>query len=264
MCATAALHPDEVRAWMANTGRPLGGSGGPTALESHHIGPMPGLDGWLALREPFAPSPPQRSRLRWTGNRLPLERHLWGMTSMATSAASTPTTAWLTATVRSAVAGDEAAFARIVDAYHGDLVRVAYVISGDGQTAEDAAQAAWSIAWRKLGSLRDPERLRPWLVSVAANEARQLLRSRHRRHVAEMRSRPADNLAADPTVMANRLDLVEAFRHLKPDDRSLLTMRYVAGLDAAEIGAVLGMSPSGVRGHLSRLLKRLRKELGDD
>ena len=44
---------------------------------------------------------------------------------------------------------------------------------------------------------------------------------------------------------------------------SLLAMRYVAGLDAAEIGAVLGMSPSGVRGHLSRLLERLRKELRD-
>jgi len=37
-------------------------------------------------------------------------------------------------------------------------------------------QSARSIAWRKLSSLRDPERLRPWLVSVAANEARQLVR----------------------------------------------------------------------------------------
>ena len=135
--------------------------------------PTPKIDGWPALREPLAPGPPRRSGLRWTVNRLPLERHLWGMTSMATSAASTPTTAWLAATVRSAVAGDEAAFARIVEAYHGDLVRVAYVIAGDGQLAEDAAQATWAIAWRKLGSLRDPQRLRPWLVSVAANEARQ-------------------------------------------------------------------------------------------
>jgi len=186
------------------------------------------------------------------------------MTSMASSAASTPTTAWLTATVKSAVAGDEVAFARIVDTYHGDLVRVAYVIAGDGQLAEDAAQSTWSIAWRKLGSLRDPGRLRPWLVSVAANEARQLLRSRHRRQVAEIRVRPSDDPAADPSAAVERLDLIDAFRHLKPEDRSLLAMRFVAGFDAAEIGAVLGMSPSGVRGHLSRLLGRLRKELGDD
>jgi RNA polymerase sigma factor (sigma-70 family) len=186
------------------------------------------------------------------------------MTSMATPAASTPTAEWVTTTVRSAVAGDEVAFARIVETYHGDLVRVAFVIAGDGQTAEDAAQATWSIAWQKLGSLRDPQRLRPWLVSVAANEARQLLRARRRRHVAEIRSRPADDPSAEPSMLIERVDLVDAFHHLDPQDRSLLAMRFVAGLDAAEIGAVLGMSPSGVRGHLSRLLGRLRKELGDD
>ena len=182
---------------------------------------------------------------------------------MVSSTTSTPTTAWLTAAVRSAVGGDELAFARIIDAYQGDLLRVAYVIAGDGQTAEDAVQATWSIAWRKLGTLRDPERLRPWLVSVAANEARQLLRGRHRRQVAEIRCRPADE-SSDPSVLVERFDLVAAFGHLKPEDRSLLAMRYVAGLDAAEIGAVLNMSASGVRGHLSRLLVRLRRELGDD
>jgi RNA polymerase sigma factor (sigma-70 family) len=155
------------------------------------------------------------------------------------------------------------AFARIVQAYHGDLVRVAYVIGGDRQLAEDAAQSTWSIAWFKLGSLRDPERLRPWLVSVAANEARQLVRSRRRRQVAEIRIQPSDDPTADPSAVVARLDLVDAVRHLKPEDRSLLAMRYVAGLGAVEIGAVLGMSTSGVRGHLSRLLEHLRKELAD-
>ena len=185
------------------------------------------------------------------------------MTSLASSAASTPSPGWVVTAVAAAVAGDEAAFARIVGTYHGDLVRVAYVVAGDGQLAEDAAQATWSIAWRKLGSLRDPERLRPWLVSVAANEARQLLRSRHRRQVAEIRARPPDDPAGDPATVIDRLDLIDAFRYLKPEDRSLLAMRFVTGLDAAEIGAILGMSPSGVRGHLSRLLERLRKELRD-
>lgn len=74
-------------------------------------------------------------------------------------------------TVERAIAGDEVAFARIVGAYHLDLVRVAFVVCGDEGLAEDAAQASWWIAWRKLGSLRDPDRLKPWLVAIAANEA---------------------------------------------------------------------------------------------
>jgi RNA polymerase sigma-70 factor (ECF subfamily) len=186
------------------------------------------------------------------------------MTGLASPASATTSATWVASAVQRAVAGDEVAFARIVDAYHRDLVRVAYVVAGDEQMAEDAVQAAWSIAWRKLGSLRDPERLRPWLVSVAANEARQLLRSRHRRQVAEIRVRPLDDPADDPSVEVDRLDLLDAFRALKPEDRTLLTLRYVAGLDSTEIGTLMRMSPSGVRGHLSRLLERLRKELRVD
>jgi RNA polymerase sigma factor (sigma-70 family) len=165
--------------------------------------------------------------------------------------------------VRSAIAGDELAFARIVAAYHGDLVRVAWVVAGDEQLAQDAAQSAWSIAWRKLGSLRDPERLRQWLVSVAANEARQLVRSQRRRSVTEIRVRPAGDPACDPSADVDRLDLVNALRHLKPEDRRLLAMRYVTGLDSNEIAALVGMSPSGVRGRLSRLVERIGEELRD-
>ena len=66
-------------------------------------------------------------------------------------------------TVADAAAGDADALARIVGAHHDDMARVCYVICGDQDMAQDAVQAVWPIAWRKLGSLRDPERLRPWL-----------------------------------------------------------------------------------------------------
>jgi RNA polymerase sigma factor (sigma-70 family) len=185
------------------------------------------------------------------------------MTGLASPASTTSPAAWTTQVVEQAVAGDEVAFGRIVDAYHRDLLRVAYVIAGNEQLAQDAVQAAWVTAWRKLGSLREPERLRPWLVAVAANEARHLVRSRNRRQVAEIRVRSTGDPDGDPSQVAERLDLVNALGRLKPEDRSLLAMRYVAGLDSTEIGALVRMSPSGVRGHISRVLDRLRKELRD-
>jgi RNA polymerase sigma factor (sigma-70 family) len=185
------------------------------------------------------------------------------MTGLVSSAPATTNPSWVASAVELALAGDETAFARIVDSYHRDLVRVAWVVAGDEQLAEDAAQAAWSIAWRKLGSLRDPERLRPWLVSIAANEARKLAQSRHRRAVAEIRVRPPDDADGDPSTEIDHLDLFNALGHLKAEDRRLLALRYVAGLDSPEIATLVGMSPSGVRGHLSRLVGRLRKELRD-
>src|SRR6186713_772372 len=90
------------------------------------------------------------------------------------------------ALISRAAAGEEAAFARIVEAHHDDMTRVCYVIAGDLDLADEAVQAAWAVAWRKLPSLREADRLRPWLVSVAANETRQLLRRRRRRSVVEL------------------------------------------------------------------------------
>ena len=166
------------------------------------------------------------------------------------------------AVIGRAIAGDEVAFARIVAAHHGDMSRISYLVSGSAELAEDAVQAAWAIAWRRLGTLRDPSRLRPWLMSVAANEARQMARSSRRRTVREL-------VVGGPTTSpgpdrAASIDLGNALAHLDPKDRILIGLRFVAGLDSEAIGREVGMSASGVRVRLHRLMARLRVELGDD
>lgn len=60
-----------------------------------------------------------------------------------------------------AAAGDDYAFARIVATYHEDMRRVCAFVTRDEALAEGAVQAARSTVWRKLGSVRQPERLRP-------------------------------------------------------------------------------------------------------
>jgi RNA polymerase sigma-70 factor (ECF subfamily) len=166
--------------------------------------------------------------------------------------------------VERAAHGDEAAFARLVARYHADLVRVAYVVCGDADAAQDAVQAAWSIAWQKLGSLRDPASVKGWLVSVAANEARQIVRRRRPIAIVELPVASADPTGRDPAREIDRVDLVNALGRLKPEDRTLLALRYVAGFDSTELGKSLGMSASGTRARLGRLLDRLRKDLDHD
>jgi len=167
--------------------------------------------------------------------------------------------------IASAAGGDEVAFASIVARHHEDMRRVCAVVVGDEGIAEEAVSAAWSIAWRKLGGLRDPARLRPWLVSVAVNEARQLHRARNRRAMVEVGvDRRTDHASsADPASGIDAMDLRNAMSRLDPADRALLAMRYVAGFDATELGYATGRSASGTRARLARLLHRLEKELGD-
>jgi RNA polymerase sigma-70 factor (ECF subfamily) len=173
-----------------------------------------------------------------------------------------PVSPAIVAIVPLAAAGDKAAFTRLVEAFHADMARLAYfVCGGNRELSEDAVQAAWAIAWSRLGSLRDHERIRAWLLSVTANEARQLLR--RQRQVTTVRLDFAEERLAgpDPFASAGSLDVAKVLARLKPEERTLIGLRYAAGLDSAEIGAVLGMSASGVRSRLDRLLDRLRAEL---
>ncbi|HYL40824.1 MAG TPA: RNA polymerase sigma factor [Candidatus Binatus sp.] len=165
-----------------------------------------------------------------------------------------------------AATGDELAFARLVDAHHDDMARVAYVICGDADLAQEAAQAAWPLAWRKVGSVRDPSKIRAWLVSIAANEARQLVRRRSRRAVREVAvdSEPAQTAATrggDPGMRAAEMDLANAMARLGDTDRAIVALRYVAGLTSEEIGGAIGMTSGGVRARTARVLDRLRRDL---
>ena len=139
-------------------------------------------------------------------------------------------------TLSDAAAGDALALARIVEAYHDDMARLCYVICGDQDTAQEAVQAAWSIAWRKLGSLRDPASLRAWLMTIAANEVRQQLRRQKRERVVRGRGDGPRLRAAGSGVAGGVLDLRTALRQLTPEDRALLAMRHVAGFASPEIG----------------------------
>jgi RNA polymerase sigma factor (sigma-70 family) len=164
-------------------------------------------------------------------------------------------------TVRLAAQGDEAAFTRLVSEHRAAMARVAFVICGDPEATRDAVQTAWSIAWRRLHTLRDPDQVRSWLIAIAANEARQVIRAQRRQPVIDI----SDNLQArepnDPADVIGLVDLQRAMAQLKPDDRRLLALRFVAGLDSTEIARHLGLSASGVRSRLARLIDRLRTDI---
>lgn len=161
--------------------------------------------------------------------------------------------------------GERQAFTELVERHHRELVRIAYVITGDLDAACDAAQLAWIKAWQRLPSVREPERLRAWLIAIAANEARQHLRARGRRRVHELATPSAAVSAAASAITSDEhLDLGAAFQKLDPADRGLVAMRYLAGLSSEEIGVATGLTASGVRTRLSRLMARLREDLDHD
>jgi RNA polymerase sigma-70 factor (ECF subfamily) len=164
--------------------------------------------------------------------------------------------------IASAAAGDEIAFQRIIAEHHDDMRRVCTYVTRDDALADEAVHAAWAIAWKKIGTIREPGSLRPWLITVAVNETKRLLRRRKRRAEIEVKTDAAGVPGGvDPATGVASIDLREAVDRLDPDDRALIAMRYVAGFNANELAVVTGKSPAATRQRLKRLLDRLREDL---
>ena len=150
------------------------------------------------------------------------------------------------------------------EAHHDDMTRVCFVICGDLDVADEAVQAAGRSSGGSSVAFATGSRLRPWLVSIAANEAppaRPPSTAQDRRRARRGGRRLS---GIDPAGRVADLDLTNALAGVAPDDRALLALRYVAGFDSTELARATGRSPSGTRARLARLLDRLRTELSDD
>ena len=174
--------------------------------------------------------------------------------------------------VERARAGDSRAFAELVRGHQEIAFRTAYLICGNAADAEDAAQEGFVKAYRALPRFRAGEPLRPWLLTIVANEARNRRRSAGRRAALALRAageeRPSGEAAPSPEAALlageRRAALLAALGRLREDDRLVIGCRYLLELSEAETAATLGVRPGTVKSRLSRALERLRKEVGED
>jgi len=164
-----------------------------------------------------------------------------------------------------AVRGDSAAYEEIVQRYQQVAFRTAYVITGSAPDAEDAAQEAFVKAYRALGRFREGAALRPWLLKIVANEARNRIRSTGRRQQLELRliqsTRPgAAATSAEAVAVASdeRRRLLAMVNALGDEDRLVIASRYFLELSGEETAAALGIPEGTVKSRLSRALARLR------
>ena len=148
------------------------------------------------------------------------------------------------------------------------------LITRNAADAEDAAQDAFVKAWRALPRFRESRPLRPWLLTIVANEARNRRRSAGRREGIFLRAageeRPDGGAGGrDPVEGAllareTRSDLLAALGELREEDRLVLGCRFLLDLGEAETAAALGVQPGTEKSRTSRALARLREVVEPD
>lgn len=161
--------------------------------------------------------------------------------------------------------GDRQAFAEIYDRYADRLYDYCVGLLGDRDAAADCVQDSFCVAATDLGALREPDRLRPWLYSIARNHAMRRLRHRYREEVSDEVPDMASPEASPETLAGqNELALLvaEAGGGLSDRDRELLDLSYRHGLDGPELADALGVTLTSANTRMFRLRQTVERCLG--
>jgi len=179
------------------------------------------------------------------------------------------------ALVAQAKAGDQNAFAELVNKYERKIYRLAKNITRNDEDAEDVLQDAFLKAYTHLDNFKGDSKFYTWIVRIAVNEALMRLRKRKtdrtvpldepvelgeetvQREIAVWEDNPEQQYSQEEW----RRILDEAVESLKPDFRTVFVLRDIEELSTEETAETLGISVPAVKSRLLRARLALRERL---
>jgi RNA polymerase sigma-70 factor (ECF subfamily) len=163
--------------------------------------------------------------------------------------------------------GDDAAWQQLVQKYQEPVFRLAYLITGSVHDAQDTAQETFIRAFLHLDRYDDGRPLRPWLLGIAANLARNKRRGIGRYWNAVQRFFQANRQEAATHPQVNRADaqlLWQAVQKLPDASRAVIYLRYFLDLSEAETAEALDIPRGTVKSRSYRALHKLREIIEKD
>jgi len=186
-------------------------------------------------------------------------------------------------------AGDEAAFAELVRAYHVSLLRVAQIYVASRAAAEEVVQETWEAVLTGIGRFEGRSSLKTWIFSILANRAKTKAKRERRTipfsefdptRVPEASLEPERFRGPDDArwpghwalppqpwpedrllTAETRGKLAESIEQLPPTQRAVLSLRDVEGWSAEEVCNALGLTETNQRVLLHRARSKVRTAL---
>ena len=166
------------------------------------------------------------------------------------------------------LAGDRSGFAAIYDRYADRLYDTAAAMTGNRHDAADLVHDVFVTAAERLGQLRDPSKLKPWLFAILRNEVYRRGRAR-RRAVPTDFSDPVTDVTAPIDPEGSRAEFEElavlvraAAAGLDARDQLVLELSLRQGLEGDDLAAALGVSAQQSYGLVHRMRQRTERSLG--
>lgn len=162
--------------------------------------------------------------------------------------------------VAAAQSGDESSIAALVSGAHPHVQRFAFSLCASSEDAEDAAQEAMIVLFRKIGTLRAASALGSWMFQIVRHECLRRARAVVRQ------VEPTEIPSAEDDVL-RRLEVervASVIASLPPDQRRVLIMRDVQGLPGRSVARSVGLTSAAMKSRLHRARATVRAELGGD
>ena len=174
------------------------------------------------------------------------------------------------ALVHRTLAGDETAFATLVEKYQKQVHAIAWRTIKDFHIAEDIVQETFLKAHQKLGTLNDPHRFSGWINAIATRcclawfrEKRLNVELSENTDIATKQSDPYSGYLAGEQAKEAAQELHEIVKKwlakLHESERTVVTLHYFDGMSCDEIAAFLGVTTNTIKSRLNRARNRLKK-----
>ena len=162
--------------------------------------------------------------------------------------------------INEAIAGSKEAFCSLYGEYKDRLYRYALYRLGDPTEAEDAVSDCVLAAWRSIGSLKSGKAFGSWIFRILSNCCASRIKEMIGMRESLERIRETAPVSASVTPSLP-VELAEALSQLGDEERDIVLLSIIGGLNSIEIASLTGLTAGGVRSKLSRSLAKMREFL---
>ncbi|HEU5139458.1 MAG TPA: sigma-70 family RNA polymerase sigma factor [Bacillales bacterium] len=155
--------------------------------------------------------------------------------------------------------GHEEAFLTLFQEYEKDIYRMAYVYVKNENDALDVVQETAYRSFKNIGTLKNPDFFKTWLIKIAKSCATDMLR--RQKKVLYLNPEKTDFLDPSDEDLPLALSLQDLLENLNEGEKSIILLKYYYGYTLKEISEIEGSPLGTVKSVLYRSLERLRKQL---
>ncbi|WP_440056746.1 sigma-70 family RNA polymerase sigma factor (plasmid) [Pseudoalteromonas sp. T1lg65] len=149
----------------------------------------------------------------------------------------------------------------LVHAYHGELYKFAFWLSGDASVAEDLVQETFLRAWRSLDSLQDQNAAKPWLITILRRENARRFERKQFDYADVEQDTLQDTVTQSLEDSVEQIVVQKHIAQLEPEYREPLLLQVVLGCSGEEIADILELNKNTVMTRLYRARHQLKDAL---